>query len=270
MLLSFASGGLLGDAFLHLIPHSLATHSHHDHADHHHNNDDHDQHCSADSHGSEDGHDHGNEIGVGLWILTGILVFLFVEKMVRVIKGGHSHSHSSVRPKEKLSDDEDEDNDTNVKPAMPKQSLSVAGWLNVVADFTHNFTDGLAIGAAYLAGQNIGIVTTITVLLHEVPHEIGDYAILIQEGSSKANAMKCQLLTAVGAICGTLVSLIFGKDSEVANSWVLPFTAGGFIYIATVNVIPSLLEDSSFKQSVKEIIALLVGVYLMVLVAKYE
>lgn len=70
---------------------------------------------------------------------------------------------------------------------MPKQSLSVAGWLNVVADFTHNFTDGLAIGAAYLAGQNIGIVTTITVLLHEVPHEIGDYAILIQEGSSKAN-----------------------------------------------------------------------------------
>lgn len=73
---------------------------------------------------------------------------------------------------------------------MPKQSLSVAGWLNVVADFTHNFTDGLAIGAAYLAGQNIGIVTTITVLLHEVPHEIGDYAILIQEGSSKANVSK--------------------------------------------------------------------------------
>lgn len=274
VLLSFASGGLLGDAFLHLIPHSLSTHHHHDHGDHHHSNDDHhhdqDQHCSADSHSSEGGHDHDNEIGVGLWILAGILVFLFVEKMVRVVKGGHSHSHSSVRPKEKLSDDEDEDNDKNELLPMPEQSLSVAGWLNVVADFTHNFTDGLAIGAAYLAGQNIGIVTTITVLFHEVPHEIGDYAILIQEGSSKANAMKCQLLTAVGAICGTLVSLTFGKDSEAANSWVLPFTAGGFIYIATVNVIPSLLEDSSFKQSIKEILALLVGVYLMVLVAKYE
>lgn len=59
-------------------------------------------------------------------------------------------------------------------------------------------------------------------------------------------------------------------SGEVANSWVLPFTAGGFIYIATVNVIPSLLEDSSFIQSIKEILALLVGVYLMVLVAKYE
>ncbi|CAH1731471.1 unnamed protein product [Aphis gossypii] len=269
VLLSFASGGLLGDAFLHLIPHSLSTHDHHGHGDHDHHHD-HGQHCSADSHGSEGGHDHGNEMRVGLWILAGILVFLFVEKMVRVIKGGHSHSHSSVRPKEKLSDDEDEDKDKNVKLTVPKQSLSVAGWLNVVADFTHNFTDGLAIGAAYLAGQNIGIVTTITVLLHEVPHEIGDYAILIQEGSSKANAMKCQLVTAIGAICGTLVSLTFGKESEVANSWVLPFTAGGFIYIATVNVIPSLLEDSSFKQSIKEIVALLVGVYLMVLVAKYE
>lgn len=69
----------------------------------------------------------------------------------------------------------------------PKQSLSVAGWLNVVADFTHNFTDGLAIGAAYLAGKNVGLVTTITVLVHEIPHEIGDYAILIKEGSTKAN-----------------------------------------------------------------------------------
>jgi len=175
-----------------------------------------------------------------------------------------------VHTKEKLSDDEDDASDKSVDHALPKQSLSVAGWLNVVADFTHNFTDGLAIGAAYLAGQNIGIVTTVTVLLHEVPHEIGDYAILIKEGSTKANAMKCQLVTALGAVCGTLVSLTFGKDSEIANSWVLPFTAGGFIYIATVNVIPSLLEDSNFKQSVKEIVALLVGVYLMVLVAKYE
>lgn len=100
ILLSFASGGLLGDAFLHLIPHSLSTHSHGDHHHHH----DH-------SHSSEDAHDHSNETRVGLWILAGILVFLFVEKMVRVIKGGHSHSHSSVRPKEKLSDDEDDNNE---------------------------------------------------------------------------------------------------------------------------------------------------------------
>lgn len=61
----------------------------------------------------------------------------------------------------------------------------MSGYLNLAADFTHNFTDGLAIGASYLAGRTIGIITTVTVLLHEVPHEVGDFAILIQSGCSK-------------------------------------------------------------------------------------
>ncbi len=63
--------------------------------------------------------------------------------------------------------------------------IKVAGYLNLAADFTHNLTDGLAIGASFLAGSSIGYVTTITVLLHEVPHEIGDFAILIQSGCSR-------------------------------------------------------------------------------------
>lgn len=63
--------------------------------------------------------------------------------------------------------------------------IKVAGYLNLAADFTHNFTDGLAIGASYLVGQNVGIITTITILLHEVPHEVGDFAILVQSGCSK-------------------------------------------------------------------------------------
>lgn len=117
--MSFASGGLLGDAFLHLIPHSLSTHDHHHHEGDQHHHHDHDQHCSAHSHSHEDAHDHSNETRVGLWILGGILMFLFVEKMVRVIKGGHSHSHShsSKRPKEKLSDDEDDDKESAVNHA---------------------------------------------------------------------------------------------------------------------------------------------------------
>jgi len=65
------------------------------------------------------------------------------------------------------------------------EGIKVAGYLNLAADFTHNFTDGLAIGASYLAGEKIGIITTITILLHEVPHEVGDFAILVQSGCSK-------------------------------------------------------------------------------------
>ena len=63
--------------------------------------------------------------------------------------------------------------------------IKVAGYLNLAADFAHNFTDGLAIGASFLAGQNVGIITTITIFLHEIPHEIGDFAILIQSGCTK-------------------------------------------------------------------------------------
>ena len=65
------------------------------------------------------------------------------------------------------------------------ESLKIAGYLNLAADFAHNFTDGLAIGASFLAGETVGIITTITILLHEVPHEIGDFAILVQSGCSK-------------------------------------------------------------------------------------
>merc|ERR1711987_40975 len=95
----------------------------------------------------------------------------------------------------------------------------------------HNFTDGLAVGASFLAGDSIGLTTTITILFHEIPHEIGDFAILIQSGVPRGKAIALQLLTAVGAVTGCAVSLILGGATESAASVTLPFTAGGFIYI---------------------------------------
>lgn len=287
ILLSFASGGLLGDAFLHLIPHALVPHSgEHAHTHSH-------SHAHTHSHDGEEGH--GHDMSVGLWVLCGILTFLVVEKFVRLVKGGHGHSHdvaktSPQKKKDKQSDSEDEgETETDSRAGADKESeksetkksdsvsndenkddIQVAGYLNLAADFTHNFTDGLAIGASYLAGKNVGIVTTATILLHEVPHEIGDYAILIQSGCSRNKAMLLQFTTAVGAMAGTFVSLLAEGIDHAATLWILPFTAGGFIYIATVSVIPELLTDTKFWQSVKEIFALLVGVYMMVLIAEYE
>ncbi|KAG6459306.1 protein catecholamines up [Manduca sexta] len=251
ILLSFASGGLLGDAFLHLIPHALmsqgegAGHSH--------------------SH-SHDGGQHGpHDTTVGLGVLGGIITFLVVEKTVRLFSGGHGHSHGSDKKK---SDDK-----LKKKGKDKKEDIKIAGYLNLAADFTHNFTDGLAIGASYIAGQSIGYITTITILLHEIPHEIGDFAILVQSGCSRRKAMLLQLLTAVGALSGTFLSIYLrGSGEGLVSSLILPFTAGGFIYIATVSVIPELIEGSNNKlsQSIKEILALLAGVYMMVLIAQYE
>nr|XP_055185839.1 zinc transporter SLC39A7 isoform X2 [Nyctereutes procyonoides] len=299
ILLSFASGGLLGDAFLHLIPHALEPHSHHP--------------LEQPGHG----HSHSGQgpiLSVGLWVLSGIVAFLVVEKFVRHVKGGHGHSHGhghahghtqgshghgtqKYPSKEKQSSEEEEKEangsrkrkggSTRLKdgPLRPQNSeeektgsdLRVSGYLNLAADLAHNFTDGLAIGASFRGGRGLGILTTMTVLLHEVPHEVGDFAILVQSGCSKKQAMRLQLLTAIGALAGTACALLTeggAVGSEVASGtgsgWVLPFTAGGFIYVATVSVLPELLREASPLQSLLEVLGLLGGVVMMVLIAHLE
>ncbi|OWA50191.1 Zinc transporter SLC39A7 [Hypsibius exemplaris] len=336
--LSFASGGLLGDAFLHLIPHAV-PHSH-DHGHGHSHSHDHD-HAEGEE---EEVHDHMAHTLVGLWVLAGIISFLVVEKVIRHLKGGHDHGHghshghshthvhspAPAAAATKKSDDEEtadeqklarkasfdenenkkgeEDEDfeivrqrkrggsqsktvtagsdetaATVRAATVEKSVErevvaqgsseirVSGYLNLAADFAHNFTDGLAIGASFLAGQGIGWITTLTILFHEIPHEIGDFALLIQSGCSKPKAIALQLVTAVGAFSGCLVSIAFGSTDTAGGSGpVLAFTAGGFIYIATVSVIPELLSDVKVSQSIKEILALLVGIGFMVVIAIYE
>lgn len=288
ILLAFASGGLLGDAFLHLIPHALMAQGDdegghgHSHAAHGH------------SHGGDEGHA-PHDMTVGLGVLSGIVAFLCVEKFVRIMKGGHGHSHTipppsppkeakKVEEKKKAKDsdaEEEEEVNDEVKEEVSDKvvddkseekpsEIKVAGFLNLAADCFHNFTDGLAIGASFLAGESIGVITTLTILLHEVPHEIGDFAILIQSGVPRNQAIMLQLLTALGALTGTVVSLLLGGAVEAASQLTLPFTAGGFIYIATVSVIPELLEGATFKQSIMEVAALLLGVLMMVIIAQYE
>ncbi|XP_004617731.2 zinc transporter SLC39A7 [Sorex araneus] len=283
ILLSFASGGLLGDAFLHLIPHALEPHSHQ----------------PVEQPGGH-GHSHSGQgplLSVGLWVLGGIVAFLVVEKFVRHVKGGHGHGHShgshghgkhERSSKEKQSSEEEEKEGGGSRkrkggqavpkdgPVRPQNSeekkrgsdLRVSGYLNLAADLAHNFTDGLAIGASFRGGRTLGIVTTMTVLLHEVPHEVGDFAILVQSGCSKKQAMRLQLLTALGALAGTACALL--TEGGAGPGWVLPFTAGGFIYVATVSVLPELLREASPLQSLLEVLGILGGVAMMVLIAHLE
>ncbi|XP_063152781.1 zinc transporter SLC39A7 [Candoia aspera] len=288
LLLSFASGGLLGDAFLHLIPHALEPHAHHGEGARHGHS-----HAKPSSHRhSHQGPAHQHMMAVGLWVLSGIVAFLVVEKFVRHFKGGHGHSHShahgghplhsisSAAAKPKGSDDEGEKEavrgpaergtPSRKREAHLESAMHVAGYLNLAADFAHNFTDGLALGASFVAGSTIGTVTTLTVLLHEVPHEVGDFAILVQSGCTKRKAMKLQLVTALGALAGTVCSLLAEGVGEAATAWILPFTAGGFIYVATVSVIPELLQESRPSQSLLEVLSLLGGVAMMVLIAQCE
>ena len=143
----------------------------------------------------------------------------------------------------------------------------VAGYLNLAADAAHNFTDGMMLGAAFLTSHKVGVCTTLAVLCHEVPHEVGDVAILMQAGFSKWRAISCQLCTALAALMGTLVALATGVEEAPL---LLNFTAGGFIYVATVSVIPCLLTETSLGRTIAEVGAFSLGVGAMVLVTLLE
>merc|ERR1712227_410483 len=146
-------------------------------------------------------------------VLAGVLAFLCVEKFVRIMKGGHGHSHGPAptkteeKPKKKDNDtkekkkpkkekkNDEKEAESSGDVAEEDEEIKVAGYLNLAADCFHNFTDGLAVGASFLAGDSVGWTTTLTILFHEIPHEVGDYAILIQAGVSRKKAMFLQLLT---------------------------------------------------------------------------
>ena len=145
----------------------------------------------------------------------------------------------------------------------------ISGYLNLVANSTDNFTHGLAIAASYVASPAVGMLTTLAILCHEVPHEVGDFAILLNSGFSHKEAAKAQMLTA----CGGLVGVVFGLTAEhmsSASSWLLPFTAGGFLYIALVSIVPDLLECANWRHSMLEVLTLGVGVGVMALVTIVE
>ncbi|KJE93565.1 catsup protein [Capsaspora owczarzaki ATCC 30864] len=291
VLLSFAAGGLLGDVFLHLLPHSFAPHSEggDDNGGHSHSH----SHSHAHSHSSADPHTAG--LLIGLWIVSGIFAFFVIEKIMRLL-GRQSHSHSHAEPaasdsakkaassKDGANKDghghahEHHDHQHEEEELARAAGMKAAGWLNLVADFAHNFTDGMAIGAMYLHGGRVGLTTTIAVLMHEIPHELGDYAILIRCGMSKKQAILAQFSTAIGAVCGTFLGLMSEGIAE-SSSWIAPFAAGGFIYIALVTVVPELLDDSHVRSRsttwailffLIEALAFVAGVGLMGLIALFE
>jgi len=257
-LLALAAGCLLGDAFLHLIPESSHEHDHHHEETHHHHHH---------SHEASHGHHHRHDHGVGLKVLAGIMVFFILEKYIYSMKLGSSKSSTNNSRSDKAKKKKDDDHHN--RQVEHDGHIHASGILNLIADFLHNFTDGLAIGASFISGTKLGLSTTFAIFLHEVPHEIGDYAILIQSGFSKKKAIWLQAVTAVGAISGTILSLLLGSHDERANAWILPFTAGGFIYIATVHLIPQL-KNSNFKQTVVELICFVIGVGIMYMMAWLE
>ncbi len=211
ILVSFAVGGLLGGAIIHIIPHTF-----------------------EEMEGS---------IAAPLLILAGILAFFIMEKLIR---WRHCHILCS---------------ETHPHPVAI---------MNIIGDAIHNLVDGMFIAASYFISIPIGLTTTVAVVLHEIPQEIGDFAILVHAGLPIRKALLYNFISALAAFVGAIASLIIG--SKVANFAIvlLPIAAGGFIYIAGSDLIPELQHDTKLSASITQLIGIIVGLAIMTITAFIE
>lgn len=201
-LVSFAVGGLLGDAFIHLIPESFESAS--------------------------------NKSTSSLLILLGVLLFFVLEK---ILLWHHCHEVDC------------------------HQDSKHIVTLNLVGDSVHNFIDGALIAASFNISFTVGYTTTIAVILHEIPQEIGDFGIMFHHGFSVSKTVFYNFISALTSVLG--VSLIYFLNFDL-SLYLIPITAGGFIYLATTDLIPELhRHDSKISTSVIQLLCILFGLGLM-------
>jgi len=261
--LSFAVGALLGDVFLHLLPEAYQA---------------------------MDTENHSDSLKIGLWILAGLVSFMIIEMLMNEEEEGEGEE-GELENNQKQSEgvnkmcltplavtnnrDKKESNKRSVNQSKansqplssPPSKISVSGYLNLLANVIDNFTHGLAVGGSYSTSLGLGHVTTLAILLHEIPHEISDFAILLRAGFDRWGAAKAQILTASGCLIGTLVGF-HGSTLIGSTSWILPFTSGGFLYISLVTVLPDLLNrEDTLSSALKQIAFILLGIGSMGLVS---
>ena len=136
-------------------------------------------------------------------------------------------------------------------------------YMNLIGDSIHNFIDGLIMAASFVASIPLGITTTIAISTHEIPQEIGDFGVLIYGGFSKKKAIVLNFLVALTAVLGGLVGYLI--SSRIANVvlYILPFAAGGFVYIAATDLIPEMKKEVNIKKSMITLVVFICGILIM-------
>jgi len=127
-------------------------------------------------------------------------------------------------------------------------------WMNLVGDGFHNFMDGIIIGASYLISVPVGIATTLAVILHEIPQEIGDFAVLIRGGFTRKRALMLNFLVAIVSVFGVILALTLDAYISNVTHILVPLAEGGFIYIAGADLIPELHKEE--KNTVTSLLVL--------------
>jgi zinc and cadmium transporter len=209
-LVSFAVGGLFGDAFIHLLPEAFK--------------------------------ELGAKLATSLYMVSGILIFFILEKFLR---WRHCHSPTTTE---------------HLHPVVT---------LNLIGDGVHNLIDGMIIGASFSMSIPVGIATSLAVILHEIPQEIGDFGVLVHGGLSVKKALFFNFLSGITSILGAVISLSIGMHIKNYTVTLLAITAGGFIYIAGSDLIPELHEgcDTKVSYAIGQFVFIVLGVLVMALLA---
>ena len=182
---------------------------------------------------------------IGLAVLLGILVFFLLEKMVI---WRHCHAH-----------------DCEVHTPDESHGEKAAGTLVLVGDGIHNLVDGVLIAAAFMTDIHLGVVTSIAVATHEIPQEVGDFAILLQSGMSRRKALLFNAISSLSTIVGALIAYYSLASAQALLPYVLAIAASSFIYIAVADLIPSLHKRPQMAVTVQQTILILLGVLVIYL-----
>ncbi len=172
-----------------------------------------------------------------LYILSGIGIFFILEKFIH-----WQHCHRNITEK------------NHVHPFA---------YTNLIGDALHNFIDGVIIAGSYISSMTLGIATTIAVVLHEIPQEIGDLGILLHGGFSKSKALALNFLTAITALIGALTAFILEKFIPNIELFLISLAIGSFIYIAGSDLIPELHKETNVKKSLLQLVSLILGMLIM-------
>jgi zinc and cadmium transporter len=226
LLVSVAAGALLGTAFGHLLPESI------------------------------------QQVGKGrelsALLIAGFVIFFILEKLLGLWSEGHpgvpGHSHLGHHPQGAVHDVE--------AAAFAEGNRPMITNLLVGAGI-HSFIDGLAIATGYITATGLGVVTTIAVLFHEVPHHIGDVSILIHKGIPIKRAVYLSLIAASPAALGALLVLLVGARLMGATAVLLPLTTANFLYIAAASLMPELQHERGLRQSFAQTSLFVAGSFLM-------
>lgn len=187
--------------------------------------------------------ENGFGVNISLFVISGIVFSFFVEKIIH-----WRHCHLPIS----------------------EHHIHHASLMSLIGDSIHNLIDGLILGATYLASIPLGIATTIAVIIHEIPQEIGDFGVLVYGGFSKKKALFLNFLTALTSFLGVIIALLLSHYTKGLTTFLIPFAAGSFIYIAGSDLIPELHKELKTSKSLLQLLFFIIGIAAMLLMLLLE